>query len=364
MNSGQGEDLKEMKANKGSQKIGVLILNSLIMISLYSPITVVWAEGGGQRPSEDYGINRRVRSEQNYVEVSGQFDVTFELRRNAAGQIDTRSFPSFYLGGRGVGQDGNAHEVDAGLQYDPRPPGGALPRWTLFIANQGDHTNPRVWVSGSGWHIPNPNGDSYTLHYKTEADGKLSLDVSGIGTFYWVDPNTHSPKSIPPRGSNVIWPWQSIGEIVMNPANFNTHSVKRVIALTQDKPQAGESKEGVLDGSTMTCVFSNGTVYGPARTQISWGQSQTDQGHPTYGGTGYDAPETGNLAYDAIWNSHLTSRSQFKVKFPYVTPQMLARGDFSGSHSGKEANVSRYQHETVNLNLRTVNVPRGIYRLR
>ncbi len=330
------------------------------------------AEGGGQRSNGDFGLNRRVRTEPNFTRVAGDIFVDFRLR-TVRGTIATVSTPSFYLGGRGTNAAGGTVEVDAGLDYDNGVTTGTFqPGWVPFIArsfpglNQ-KRVNPRSWKNGK-WEVTRRlQGNDLRLDYAVDSQGRIRLTVNdgtpgGVITFYWLDNDINNdgiidvtPAAPPPAGVNV-WPYASVGENVIDPATLNQYRVKRVLAVTQ--PANPANPEGTLDGTTLKCLFSNGTLYTPNGTKTSWTATQTSQVRDG-SGTGYDAPQTGLLAEDAIWNGHRTLFSKERVLFPKVSPQTtpsvvgnVPRTNSVQSQNGTESGVSRYSRETVNLNLR------------
>lgn len=340
------------------------------LLSALSLLTqVAFAEGGDQRPAGDFGLNRRVRTENNFARVTGNISIHFDFK-TVNGVITTVTTPSFYLGGRGVDAAGQSIEVDAGMDYDT---GFVTLRegWVPFIArsigNHQERTNPRSW-NGTRWTTPRRHGNTHDLDYEVDSQGRLKLTTDGL-TFYWIDNDTNndgvadvSPPSgriNPPPAGTTGWPWVALGQNAMNAAALNQHSVKRVTALTQVNTGNPVNREGVLDGTTLTCLFYNGYVYSPAGAQTSWTVNQTSQVRDGRG-TGYDAPQSGALAYDAIWNSHTTSFSKYRVEFPNVRPQTspsvvgnVPRTNSVQSQNGIEMGVSRYNRETVKLNLRS-----------
>lgn len=381
-----------------NQKKMALLLAAVIS-NLALPHTA-FAEGGDRRPSGDYGINRRIRSTDGYVAVEAAFTASFnQPPLNAS----VKSAPSFYLGGRGIAIGGGEREVDAGLQFDDTPPDSTYEEgWTAFISASSSgnsiHTNPRLWDSTKGWKFwRGPADRAYTLKYVVEADGKLRLDVSGgLGSFYWLTPgadtrsptNATTPDGIPddaPQGQTLndgttpfpnvgynTWPWQSLGEEAMNPAHFNSHSVKRVIAITQEAPYGG-----YLDGTVMTCKVTAGTIYPyTTRAELDWNKDRTNQADVT-NGTGYDTPQnlSNPFAWDRLNGTRIGTGARPKVNFPEVDQKNtkvpnttaypardrrnpIARTDRDSSYDVTEDSVTRYKVETVNLSLRSTTNPK------
>ena len=333
---------------------------------LVSSTRIALAEGGNQRPFGDFGLNRRVRTEPNFTRVAGDISISFRLR-TVRGILSTISTPSFYLGGRSTDAAGRTVEVDAGLDYDNGvTTGTGLSGWVPFIA-QGfaghqKRVNPRSW-NGSRWVVtPRLQGKNHHLDYGVTYGGSLRLTVDNV-TFYWLDNDTNNdgvvdvlPVNAPP-GTTTVWPYEGVAQNVVDTATRNQYRVKRVLALTQPEDRA--NPEGTLDGTTLTCLFSNGTLYASNGTRTLWTATQTSQVHDG-NGTGYDAPQSGLLAEDAIWNGHRTTFSKERVLFPNVSPQTspsvvgnVPRTNSPQSQTGTESGVSRYRRETVNLNLRS-----------
>ena len=322
-------------------------------------------EGGDQRPAGDFGINRRVRTNANFTRVAGDISIGFRLR-TVNGTLATVSTPSFYLGGRGNNAAGQAVEVDAGLDYDNGVTTGTnLSGWVPYIArsfmNRQERVNPRFW-NGRSWVVaPRIQGNNHHLDYEVDSQGRLKLTVDAL-SFYWLDNDVDNdgetdvlPAIAPPAGTT-SWPWVTLGQSAIDPATLDRHSVKRVTAITQPRNRA--YPEGELDGTTLGCLFYNGDVYSPNGVRFSWTSAQTSQVRDGRG-TGYDAPQTGVLADDAIWNGHQTSFSKPRVFFPKVVPQQsrgvvgnVPRTNSVLSQNGTEGGVSRYRHETVELRLR------------
>jgi len=377
-----------------------------ITIPILSLSHTALAEGGDRRPNKDFGINRRVRSTDGYVAVEGTFTTSFNQPKY---NKNVKSSPSFYFGGRGIAQAGGEREVDAGLQFDDTPPAGYSSGWTAIISVNSDQTNPRIWDSTVGWQFwRGPADRAYTLKYVTEGDGKLRLDVSGgLGSFYWVQPGSDNSNptgtgggdGIPdnaPQGQKLndgttqfpnvgynTWPWQALGEQVMDPNHFDSHSIKRVIAITQEDPY-----EGVLDGTVLTCKFSGSHIYPYTnRAELDWTKDRTNQANDSAtlpNGTGYDTPQ--NLANPFAWDRlngtkvapgarpqvSFPNVAQKNIKVPYTSAypvkdqgNPIARTDRASSYDVTEDSVSRYQVETVTLSLRSTTNPKVTpYRVR
>ena len=350
-------------------KIKYFFLLSVVGLSTQ----IALAEGGDQRPAGDVGVNRRVRTKDNFARVNGEINLQFYLR-TVGGRITTRSTPSFYLGGQGIGLAGEDIEVDAGLDYDnglETGKRGLVSYIARSFANRQERVNPRVW-DGSRWQIPpRGRGNEHSLDYEVDTSGRLKLSVDS-STFYWLDNDVNNdgivdvePVNTPPSGTT-IWPWAAIGQAVIDPATLGQCSVKRVTALTQTPSQA--EPEGVLDGTVLRCLFYNGAVHSPDGSRFAWGTAQTSQVR-NGSGTGYDAPQSGVLAYDRLWNGHLTPSSDFRVRFPLVQPQKspaivgnVPRTNAAESQNGREAGFSRYHRETVVLSLRSSPVGTGTFK--
>ena len=344
----------------------------LLFLALSLLTQVALAEGGGQRPGGDIGLNRRVKTKNNFIGVQGSINIQFTFR-TVGGVIRTRSTPSFYLGGRGVNGAGQPIEVDAGIEYDNGFNTG-YEGWELFIARttgagHPERTNPRFW-NGSSWQVHRRHGNTHNLEYGVDGQGRLRLQV-GSTEFYWrdndlnndgtVDVNPPSGTSNPPPTGVAFWPWAAIGQAAINSGAFNQHSVKRVTAITQTPSAA--NPEGVLDGTTVTGAFYSGEVTPFGGSSTPWTTTQTSQVRDGRG-TGYDAPELGILAFDATVGGRTTADSEFRVHFPHVmpstgigpgldTPGGMPRSDQPQSINGTEQNTTRYSRETVELNLKS-----------
>ena len=109
----------------------------------------VWAEGGNKRTRGNWGINRRVATNEGYAEVDGTVDLAFGIPTGASGAIDEwqhfADSPTFYLGAD------MGHPIDAGLQYDLDGPR----RGMVHIDN-----DPTTFVSRRGWHCFIRNNNS------------------------------------------------------------------------------------------------------------------------------------------------------------------------------------------------------------
>lgn len=296
-----------------------------------------------------------------------------------------------------MAQDGHDKEVDAGLQFDDTPPRGYPKGWTAFISVDSVQTNPRLWDSTDGWQFwRGPANHAYGLKYVVEANGKLRLDVSGgLGSFYWVQPGSDMKNpsgsgadGIPddaPQGHKLndgttpfpnvgynTWPWQSLGEEVMDPTHFNAQAMKRVTAITQQGPY-----EGYLDGTVMTCKFTQGKLYPYTdRSELDWTKARTNQANVD-NGTGYDTPQnlSSPFAWDRLNGTKIGSGARHKVNFPEVAQKNtkvpntvaypakerrnpIARTNRDSSYDCTEDGASRYEVETVTLSLRAATKPK------
>lgn len=171
-------------------------------------------------------------------------------------------------------------------------------------------------------------------------------------------------------GRSHVWPPQRMADQIMRPDFFLIGTVKRVVGITQP----GSPTQ---DGSEMLVTFSRGELYphDARNSPVAWTAPRTDQRrHLTppddnFGGTGYDAPERGVLAFDALLRNPLRTspRSIYRVSFPEIDnppgPE-AARLNTSGSQTATQNNVSRYTQETVNLSLRLPTQAPGVRPLR
>lgn len=331
--------------------------------------------GGGE-----WGVNRRVTSDPDCVGANGTFVMDFGLPQDAAGHVTVATnpkndSPSFYLGGSGLVADpatwGKPRvEVDAGLQWEwqntPTRPRG----WIAFISVDGHHTNPAVYDANihdyTPWraiqrtgadqsYILRGTGKKYDLKYRVNSDGTIQLDVEGLGVFYWssaTHPSTSSQSGV----------WPNVGTSVMAPANLDSQRVKKVIAMTRDRPYTD-----VPDGSWAKCVFRNGEVVHSNGQKDDWTERWVNATpNASLSPTGYDAPGNsangggGANSIDAKRNGGRSPRSRYIVDFPSLngaTPvaktELITAGRSSGSTSETELSESRYHNETVRINLRT-----------
>ena len=165
-------------------------------------------------------------------------------------------------------------------------------------------------------------------------------------------------------------PWR--GQEVVSFAAHDSR-VKRVVAMTRRVP-AGVA-EDVLDGSWLTCLFSQGNVrmFNEAATGHDRGKDDIEQLGDRF--TGFDVPKNGapnNGAWDKIWQGHKTADSRTKVEFSNLnTPaplvasgkdaNIIARYGDDGNHDQRVSSYgatsganSRYKEENVVINLGVV----------
>ena len=325
------------------------------------------AEGTITRPAGggEWGVNRRVTSVTDCIGAKGTFVMDFGLPSDAAGQVTAasnpqNSSPSFYFGGSGPGRyvdnSGVWHnnenvEVDAGLQWNwlntaSRPRG-----WVAFISVHKQQTNPTVYNESIGDYVPWRGTDrAYNLDYRITSLGEVKLNVSNLGTFYWRDP-TNTTYSTPSTAD--IRP--EVGERVMD-GSLNAQRVKKVIALTR-----GNSFTDDLDGSWLECVFRNGRLVHSNGVEEDWTRRFMDVGPTGYDAPGNDATGGGGInSIDALRNGVRTTRSRYKVDFPKLNgavpspgTSLITAGRSIGSSNATEIGNSRYNAETVRINLRT-----------
>ncbi len=135
--------------------------------------------------------------------------------------------------------------------------------------------------------------------------------------------------------------------------------------------------EDVLDGSWLTCLFSNGSIKDAIGGGThDWGLEDGDVEQLGDHFTGFDAPVNNSPSdgeWDKIWNGHQTANSKTKVEFPELTTTYLGKalsgqeaniiarygddGDHDqrvASYAAKTGGDSRYKQERVVINLGVV----------
>ncbi len=362
--------------------------SALVLLTISGTAQIAHAEGPLDRPVGGgvWGVNRRVTSEPDCVGVNGTFAMDFALPSDAAGNVTAatnprNSSPSFYLGSVGPGRSLDAAgawrnservQIDAGLQWDWGGTARSLIGWTAFISVDEDQTNPAVYDANikdyTPWRTQRRNRSAadqsyslrgtdkaYNLDYRVTSDGAIRLDIGGLGAFYWANgqaPNTFSPSGV----------WPNVGVRVMDPARLAEQRVKRVTALTRNRTNTDE-----LDGSWLKCVFRNGHVVHSNGQQDDWTTNYiSGSADPRLNPTGYDAHGNGANgggaldSIDATRNGRRTTLSRYKVDFPSLdgaTPiagtSLITAGRSFSSLNATEVNKSRYNAETVRMNLRT-----------
>ncbi len=400
----------------------------------------VKGEGGEKRPKGvDWGVNRRVRTIAGYYAVSGNSTINFGMPPGITpGDTSTNpqgDHPSFYMGGHAGGV-----EVDSGLEYqwgepisygtdknghpiyhqtvpgitDHYPVG-----WTADVFANGFYSQPKVWDQDAigqwgavPWRPrvnpalpPGPSNPNLSSPFSTDmtftfnANGTANLYVSELrlldqsgrnlgvvspGAFYWVRyghvmPSPTAAQPLSPSSGDVISPYMDPTDPSYIPNWRSRANVKRVVAMTRAQPATGKE----LDGSWMSCVFTNGQVAKDGGNLQPWLPADVDQkGDGNTGSqlwfysTGHDAPGgSGKYAYDLQQNTHKQPTDRLTiVEFPnvqtssHVLPNghivpagnMVAREDYPESWVGYELvtvnsvqqHVTRYQHEEVWINLR------------
>lgn len=195
-----------------------------------------------------------------------------------------------------------------------------------------------------------------------------------------------------PYPSHPVAPWA--GEPVFDPARLAETQMRRVVAMTRSTPATDQ-----LDGSWLQCRFENGRIkqQGANQTLQNWlytepntlpfadtdrrvhqGTNGADEqvppqppnaaGDPNLRTTGYDArpnmPADSLAQYDARWRDgvssewNLTPGSRTIVDFPSLIAE--ARRNTPASRRASEATgLTRYQRETVHINLKRVARPIG-----
>lgn len=307
----------------------------------------------------------------------------------------------FYLGGKEyLGTPQNTIMVDAGLIWDYRTFNAdnrvINPGYSAFIL-AGTETDPRFWdSSGITWYVWRSPGNHYYLDFEVDTSGRASLNVAGLGVFYWsaLSPATEidtSPKTRTPPSTvdPTIIAWPDISSVQgssttpslvpYNPAYVNSVALKRVVAMNRRKP--ADATPNYDDGSYMYANVTNcACAKVGERGMHPWTKADVDQSI-----TGYDSPANGTpLAKDKLIHTRTgyaftatkTSSakadgpSYYRVNFPYVlsSPQVPtdldnarlpdvsegAAGPSYNSASMTSAGVDRYTQEYVEIWLRNV----------
>ena len=289
------------------------------------------------------GVNRVIRSTPGaHAAISGTATLTFGGIPSGGGlHLDK---PTAYFGAA-IG----INEVDAGIEYEPRIISGIEPGWTAFISvSRGGatavYTNPRVVRQSDQLPIPWRGGPvpeegelisgsiESSVAYETHSNGRVSVTIGALqnsgrvaimensGTFFYniaSGANNATPE-------HRIAPW--FGGEPLN-GDQNQIRIKKVTAMTRAN-----------GGSTPDGSYLVGTWVGAFGATVSHTQDRL--------GTGYDAPGNGDPeARDGAGN--------YKVNYPSLNiTSEIARTNDLESRTATQAGASRYDNETVEINLR------------
>ena len=145
----------------------------------------------------------------------------------------------------------------------------------------------------------------------------------------------------------------------------------------------------LLDGSSMSATFAGCEVRLPDQSWVDWAsatvrhttrelRNTANQVTGQVSGTGYDAPGNGT-ANNGAWDkrvrlngtTYTTPTSATIVEFPSLTviqggttltganANIVGRENSQASQEARQGTVSRYNTETVSINLGTATLPRG-----
>lgn len=322
-----------------------------------------------------FGVNRRVRSTTGIVGIVTRFTsptshnnpseyegkeysgVEYDVYVDGSNEQQTK--PSFYIGLRGLGDDNQEQEIDAGIQWEyttPVNPSGGWYKagWSAFISwdhapdfnndgQQNRYTNVRI--NGQPWR-ESSLGDYVDLICQATPDGGVKLSVTTYSgnqstkqfSFYWDDSHHNS-------GSNdsgyTIFDTNSSGGITH--AAVNSMSVKRVVAITQQGAQQ-------CDGSYMdnlvcqtlslaTPSFDENYDFIPQWSPTSgWPLAYVDQDETEYT-AGQDEDDPPHWMVD--------------FNFEGIDKPINSGPEDSNGEYRSEIVQARYDQETVSISLRT-----------
>lgn len=270
--------------------------------------------------------------------------------------------------------------------------GANLPRSTIYwntgASTQNVTTTVQSWISNNSVKMSSviglEEGQPVTIGTGVQAETRNVLridpgtnDVTIDGTFNLThnagDPvvQTLSCRIAYPNHPTAAWYGTQV--FASSAADRGTWQVKRVIAMTRGTKSLGPPKvywTEELNGSSLSCQFQGGMVknVGVAAPHY-WGSADVEQTkHANHNDTGYDAPETGNKAYDqrrSTATNPLDATHPFGgvrrpgiskpiVEFPNIDGSATDKANARklGSEGATEGGNSRYTRETVNINLR------------
>ena len=322
--------------------------------------------------------------------------------------------PSVYMGGEFVGANGTSSQIDGGLQLEIRTirsdsstysdPGWSVffyvdsasfinaagnPESYSFTRADGTNThrielNPRVIDSAhpTSTGVPWRGGlgkISGNMEMEATAGGRGRFkcgSLPGTGELwvtrsrpltgdaihpipeYWKVSTTLSENVAPRKIDSAAYEQGSSALIIFDTSRYeNSANVKRVTAMTRD----GNHKSD-LDGSWLKATWGSCEVFKTTPHAAPVGRKIWEVGDVNPDATGYDAPGgTVDLAFDRRYKGHRTIYSRTIIEFASIEVP-VAGGTATKSNEvlrGAIGAPSRYQEETVTVNLGTIARPVG-----
>ena len=349
------------------------------------------AEGELVRRHRQHGINRRVAIEKpqnsanlGYYSISAHFDVGVnlvtddEIESRNPGQLPNK--PTCYFGIIGPGRfwfvpegaeiedgewrDSNTVEIDAGLEYDSRPEHEG---WRAFISVNRVQTN-YTYITDGIYNAWRGKGSSYDVTFSINDDGIPVLKVEEEG---------ESPIEFTWNPENQ----RNTGESVFETRYSRNRTAKRVVGNTRP----ASDNDFTRDGSTFSCTTKDCTIYYAQRVDGKVGNVSKFLA-PIYPNdpekeyhfkvhaedTGHDTPLTGPDSYDShAPNGRPSDESRRILDFYQLDgatplqvggqtfPNLYDIGRKNGSYEETQDGISRYQQETVRVNLRATKDVQG-----
>lgn len=290
--------------------------------------------------------------------------------------------------------------VEGGGERLGRATGG----WAAFISSNNGFTNPQVWNDSLNRSVPwrpaqgivkadvdplhvgdenmvaGSSSISRTLQCWVTLPGDsagargVGLNVGGLGSFYW----NNNPDILKATAEHQLAPWTA--KPVFPDNHYDDIKLKAVAAMTRRRAsQTGAKTNYQLDGSEMTVKFTGLQV---KTSTSSWGSIPFNK--VSQGETGFDAPKNGavgNSAWDSRWvydgssagNAMDGKRTivEFVLSNPNLSNEDIATYNILARSSNtnydslaikpelKSALKSRYNSETIRINLHTIARPVG-----